>query len=396
MVFPWPWSLVDFSSLNFSAKSSLHMPMLNKSCNYLAALACLVLLPCGVTHAEDALPLATQFQQLASQHQVCSAALAIIKSGQLQAQLFAQGCQDAVIPDADSIFQAASLGKPVFAYAVLTLAAQNRIDLDKPLLQYLPQGYLHAHRPHDINSPTDLVTDPRLEVVTARMVLQHRSGLPNWANGELELTANPGSRWQYSGEGFVLLQTVVESITGMSLDDFMRQQVFEPLGMKHSSYLPPSEWRPHMLPGSLQGKPLSLQKIRRAVSASTLHTSIQDYASFVMAVMKNEAVLKQTLDRPVVADQASAVRWGLGWGIGYTPAQDVLLWHWGNNYGYRAFVVFAPGSADGMVLLSNSNHGLALAEPLARRILPAPLPLFHFPLLDSGPPGLLCRILSIC
>ncbi|MCH8622222.1 serine hydrolase domain-containing protein [Undibacterium sp. TS12] len=357
---------------------------------------CLLFLQPIASLADDLPPVSAQFQQLVSQHQVCSAALIMIKARQLQEPLFATGCPDAVMPDADSIFQAASLGKPVFAYAVLGLVAQGKLDLDKSLLHYLPQGYLHASRAHDINSPKDLVTDPRLQKITARMVLQHRSGLPNWANGKLELVSDPDTRWQYSGEGYALLQRVVETISGLPLDTFMQQQVFTPLGMTHSSYLPPADWRSNILAGSDQGKPLPPWRPKQAIAASTLHTSIRDYGNFVAAVLKNETLLRQITEKPVMADQRSAVQWGLGWALSQTQAQTSLLWHWGNNPGYRVFVIIAPGSGDGMVLLTNANRGLALAEPLVGRILPESSPLFRFPLLDGAPSGFLCRNLGIC
>lgn len=373
--------------------------MANKSVMHTTAslvAGCLLFLQSIASFADDLPPVSAQFQQLVSQYQVCSAAMIMIKARQLQEPLFATGCPDAVKPDADSIFQAASLGKPVFAYAVLGLVAQGKLDLDKSLLHYLPQGYLHASRAHDINSPKDLVTDPRLQKITARMVLQHRSGLPNWANGKLELVSDPDTRWQYSGEGYALLQRVVETISGLPLDTFMQQQVFTPLGMTHSSYLPPADWRSNILAGSDQGNPLPLWRPKQAIAASTLHTSIRDYGNFVAAVVKNETLLRQITEKPVMADQRSAVQWGLGWALSQTQAQTSLLWHWGNNPGYRAFVIIAPGSGDGMVLLTNGNRGLALAEPLVSRIVQGPFPLFRFPLLDGASSGFLCRYLGIC
>ncbi|MGC5271584.1 serine hydrolase, partial [Salmonella enterica] len=79
----------------------------------------------------------------------------------------------------DSIFEAASLSKPVFAYAVLKLVQTGKMDLDAPVLQYLPEGYLHQAQPYRETSKTERVTDPRLQDITVRMALNHTSGLPN-------------------------------------------------------------------------------------------------------------------------------------------------------------------------------------------------------------------------
>lgn len=90
---------------------------------------------------------------------------------------------------ADTVFEAASLSKPVFAFGVLLLAQEGIIDLDRPLASYLPAPYLPA--------------EPGAAVITARMVLEHTTGLPNWRpKGEpLALLRQPGTRFGYSGEG---------------------------------------------------------------------------------------------------------------------------------------------------------------------------------------------------
>jgi CubicO group peptidase (beta-lactamase class C family) len=107
--------------------------------------------------------------------------------------------------DERTVFQAASLSKAVFAYAVMKLADQGKLDLETPLSQYLP-GYLE--------------NDDRINRITARHVLTHRTGFPNWRSGGKPLTIQftPGERFSYSGEGFVYLQRVVEKITGQPLD----------------------------------------------------------------------------------------------------------------------------------------------------------------------------------
>ena len=121
--------------------------------------------------------------QLARQHHVCAAAVAVIRQRELQSVTTASGCDPALQVPPDSVFQAASLSKPVFAYAVLKLVQQGRLALDAPVLQYLPQGYRHAFNPlhPELATQSDVVTDPRLGAVTVRMLLQHTAGLPNWA-----------------------------------------------------------------------------------------------------------------------------------------------------------------------------------------------------------------------
>ena len=108
--------------------------------------------------------------------------------------------------DTGTIFEAASLSKPVFAYTVLRLADRGDLDLDRPLFQSLEYPRL--------------ARDERYKRITARMVLSHATGLPNWGGETLTLQFDPGTAYGYSGEGFVFLQKVVEHLTGRSLDEW--------------------------------------------------------------------------------------------------------------------------------------------------------------------------------
>src|SRR6516162_9186526 len=165
----------------------------------------------------------------------------------------------------ETIFEAASLSKPVFAYGVLKLVDQGKLDLDTPLTRYLPKPYIDG--------------DARLEKITARIVLSHRTGFPNWRGDGNPLTIHftPGERFSYSGEGFVYLAKVVEQVSGKPLNDYMTEAVFQPLGMKNSSYV----WRPDYdartaTGHDADGKPTELVKPTEALAASTLNTTAKD------------------------------------------------------------------------------------------------------------------------
>jgi CubicO group peptidase (beta-lactamase class C family) len=103
-----------------------------------------------------------------------------------------------------TLYEAASITKPVFAFAVQRLAERGVIDLDKPLYLYLPYE--------------DIAYDDRYKLMTARHVLTHRTGFPNWRSmnedGKLNLKFTPGTGYGYSGEGFEYLKMVIEKITG--------------------------------------------------------------------------------------------------------------------------------------------------------------------------------------
>ena len=164
-------------------------------------------------------PISTDLRAIVERHardqHVCAVSYATVHAGKLSRSGGASGCDRMSAPTEDSIFQAASLSKPVFAYAVLKLAQKGSLSLDTPLISYLPQGYLHIQNPFAFGRPSisDRVVAPELQAVTARMVLNHTSGLPNWSSEPLAFDFKPGTGWQYSGEGFMLLQRVVEELT---------------------------------------------------------------------------------------------------------------------------------------------------------------------------------------
>jgi len=337
-------------------------------------------------------------QQLATRQGVCVVAVATIRSRRVVGTEVAKGCELGKEPGAQPVFQAASLSKPVFAYAVIKLALQGRMDLDAPLVTYLPEGYAHVQNLFgDERVPiADAVTAPELSNVTARMVLNHTSGLPNWSRGPLVFDFQPGAHWQYSGEGYVLLQNAVASVTGTPLDVFMREQVFTPLDMAHSDYV----WSPRLndgyLPGTTaHGRSLKPRHFRSPVAAFSLYTSATDYARFVVAVLSDAPVLQAMLGSPVSMEPSLGLSWGLGWGI-EAAAGDTFIWHWGNNPGYRAFVMASVRSGDGVVILTNGENGLALAEPVVQSVLPGTHTVFGFSRLPNGFEHFVCRSIGLC
>ncbi|NMM37773.1 MAG: beta-lactamase family protein [Glaciimonas sp.] len=334
-------------------------------------------------------------ERLAAIHHVCGVAIAVIKNRKLDAMDFATGCEPALTLNADSVFQAASLSKPVFAYEVLKLVEQGKMELDVPVMQYLPQGYRHPFDPLKAE-PSDLVADPQIQAVTVRMLLNHTSGLPNWASGPLIFHSAPGEKWDYSGEGFLLLQRAAEAVTGQPLDRFMTTQVFKPLDMDHSNYVWNVRIAQDLLSGTkANGAPRASWDLKKPIAAFSLYTSAADYEKFLVTVLNDHHVLKQIIASPVAVDPSLNLSWGLGWGIERTQ-DDLFIWQWGNNTGYREFVIASVRTGDGFVMLTNSENGLKLAEPITQKILPGEHKLFQSPILGGGITDFLCETLRLC
>jgi CubicO group peptidase (beta-lactamase class C family) len=324
--------------------------------------------------------------------------LAVVEGGRVWSRGFGRAVEDPDQPaSAETVFEAASLGKPLFAYAVLRLVDAKILDLDRPLYQYLP--LVEA-------------SSPRMKQVTSRHVLGHTTGLTNWRqqSGPLEPASEPGMRFSYSGEAYFYLQRVVETVTGQSLARVMRQQVFDPLGMKQSSYVWLPEFESRMAAGYDEREsrldvqaaigrrtlaiaqqwrmPLSDWRYKEAARAvrlvnpqwpelplyivpnvaTSLLTTVADYAKFLARLVA--AAPAATLDlseasrRTMVTPQVrlnSALFWGLGWGIQRDEHGEVL-WHWGANNSFRNFVMADPANGRAVVVFTNSVNGPRIYE----------------------------------
>lgn len=259
-----------------------------------------------------------------------------------------------------TVFEAASLSKPVFAYAVLRMVERGELDLDQPLWELHPYPRLEH--------------DPRARLITARMVLTHTTGLPNWGGTPLEIQHDPGSRWSYSGEGFVYLQRSLEARTGLGLDELARREAFGPLGMNRSGYVWRAAYDTLAATGhDMVGAPVDKRKPEDGNAAASLHTTAVDYARFLAAVLGGDGISQET--RNTLLEASVAVRdwesgdivprlhWALGWGAQEGDA-GTAIWHWGDNGSFRCFVIGYPERGDGLVYFTNSENGLAIAEDL--------------------------------
>lgn len=300
-----------------------------------------------------------RIEELCEQTGISDVAVAMIESQQV---VFARGFGAWSV---DTIVPVASLSKPVFAYVVLRLCDQGVLDLDAPLDSYLPETYTSE--------------EPLLARATVRHALSHTTGLPNWRDpAGLQAAFPPGSAFHYSTEGMIYLQTVVEAVVGQPIHEYMQRQFFEPLGMKSSRLVPEdlSQFLPH-LPAGL-----------RAYGPLSLHTTVLDYASFMIQMMQipvgGPSSLSTSLRHEILSPQALVGRqenlaWGLGWGLQLICEEAQYFWHWGARR--KPTRCFAMGCHfNGVVILTGHADGLNLCDEIARLCLelPGPFPAFRW------------------
>lgn len=308
--------------------------------------------------------------------------LAVVRDGKVEdvqrAGVLGDGSRGKV--DERTVFRACSLSKPVFAYLALRLADEGLLNLDRPLATPDPRVGLAGYE--------DLSADPRLKRLTARLLLTHRGGLPNWRwqrpDRKLVFEREPGTSFSYSGEGYRLLQTVVEAQTGRDLDELCRQYVFGPLGMQSSRFLL-AEGDETRLSFDLGAVPprFRTQIERERNSAGSLLTTAEDYARFVEAVMSGRGLRRQThaiMLEPAVAvrsralfgpdarqereEDGSHLSWCLGWAFCNGPLGEAYF-HVGAEEGFENFAVFLPRKRAGLVALSSG----AAAQGVVREVV---------------------------
>ena len=325
---------------------------------------------------------------LAARLGVCAASYVILNAGKPNAPVAVSGCASATAMPPDAIFQAASLTKPIIAFVALQLVRDGKLDLRAPVSHYLPNGYAHRQNPFknpNDKSQVDQVTAQTLVRIPVATLLNHSSGLPNWTRSALSPEFTPGTRWQYSGEAYGLLQAVVGAVTEQDIESVVRRHVFDPLNMPHSRLRLTEDIRKRAVAGTSWRGGVTQFDFDEPNAAASLYTTAEDYGNFIAGWLADAPLLSLTVSNPIATVPELGLSWGYGWGYGWgieTAAGGPYLWQWGNNPGFRAFAMISVSSGNGYVLLTNSERAMPLAAPLARSVVPADHGVFRFSMLD--------------
>lgn len=267
--------------------------------------------------------------------------------------------------DGGTIFAAASLTKPLFAFGVMRLVDEGVLDLDEPLSGYLPEPLGGS--------------DARSASITARMALSHTTGFPNWREGsddrvhpsdtEVPLRWAPGTRWGYSGEGVAFLQRVIEQRTATPIAGVLADVVLRPLGMTDSTFASPGGDEPRLAIGHDRGGAASHLFAPPAAKAAAggLFTTVSDYSRFLSHCLEHEH--RMFVEQTQIDDELA---WGLGWGI--ERGRESYVWQWGDDPGYKNFVIATPSRSTGLVVFTNGDRGADVYSAIVCDLLPGPHP----------------------
>ena len=286
--------------------------------------------------------------------------------------------------DANTLFQAASISKPVFAVAVMRLVEDEMFDLDADITKYLIDYSVPAY-------------DGQNYKITLKQILSHTAGLslhgfPGYRKGQkiptieqilrgihpahlpkLKVVMEPGDRFMYSGGGYVLAQKIITGVCKSDFNDLMRKLVFSPLSMVHSTYaqsLPNAmlneiafgyDFQNLQLPGGYFIMP--------ELAAAGLWTTPSDLALSGIEIMKALNDDSKFLKRDIAEIMTTKVSDESPTGVGFwveTSKKGLLFSHDGDNRGYHSTMYFCPGDGSGFVIMLNADIGVVIIKEFVK------------------------------
>jgi CubicO group peptidase (beta-lactamase class C family) len=324
---------------------------------------------------------------------VTGAQIAVLNQGRLvwSAAFGLRSCAPDLPMDRETTTWAASITKGVFATYVMKLVEMGEFNVDLPVAQQLPQPLdtYDAYR----DSASGLVHDPAWPSVTPRMLLAHASGLANFAflepDKKLHLHFKPGTQFSYSGEGFNLVQFVLEHKKGRLLDQLMQQALFTPFGMTRTGIIYRKEFAADVADRfDLNERFHSHTQRFPARAAGSMTTSAEDLARFVSALFAGEILkpaTRKAMLNPFIrihslhqfgsqegeGAEAAAVglAYGAGWGLLTRTRFGPAFFKEGHGDGAQNYMICFERRKDCMIILTNSDNGEFAFRPLLETIL---------------------------
>jgi CubicO group peptidase (beta-lactamase class C family) len=295
-----------------------------------------------------------ELQRLLVENRIPALGIGVIRGGKLtQVRVFGElkGGEPAPF---DTIFNVASLTKPVVALVALKLVSAGKLSLDEPLAKYWVDP--------------DIKADPRHKKLTARLVLSHQTGFANWRwlndSKKLEFAFEPGTKYQYSGEGFEYLRKALENKFKKTLDQLADELVFKPLEMRDTRFF----WDAAMnearfaVGADAKGGLYRINKNTTANAADDLLTTVADYGKFLASVMNGAGLSKEVFDE-MLRHQIKTKEnkyFGLGWEIYELAGGEYALSHGGSDEGVKTLVFLLPKSKQGLIIFTSGDNGTSV------------------------------------
>ena len=297
------------------------------------------------------------------ENKVPTLGLGIINEGKLQQIKVFGELKKGTIAPYNTLFNVASLTKPITAIVTLKLVSQGKWDLEEPIYKYWIDP--------------DVAKDPNLKKLTTRHILSHQTGFPNWrymnSSGKLDFQFTPGTNYQYSGEGFEYLRKALENKFNKTLDQLAYELVFKPLKMDDTSFYWTKETDESRfaIGYNPDGIPYEIFKNKTACAADDLLTTIEDYGNFLVSVMNSDGLSKKVFDAMLTHQVETKVGkyYGLGFEIYDLGNGEMALSHGGSDKGVQTIVFILPKSKKGILIFTNVDDGHKVYEKLLSHYL---------------------------
>ncbi len=283
---------------------------------------------------------------------------------------------------ANTVYRGGSLAKPFTALAIMKLTEDETLDIDQPVFSYLPGFSIHSR--------FDVTAEP----ITLRNILCHHSGLPSdlnkgmWTDQDFtevskqlkeEYTAYPPNMiFSYSNIGYTLLGHIIENSQALSYENYMIQNIFEPLKMYHTSLQTLPETKPVYALGYKNNEPQPLLPIRD-IPAFGLMTSVNDLGQFIRLLLASHdspVVMKETLEEILepqnmqVALDINIIN-SLGWFLEENTVLDdsTIIRHGGTTLYFSSEMIIAPEKGIGVAVMANASGSRKIVSKLAEELL---------------------------
>jgi D-alanyl-D-alanine carboxypeptidase len=307
--------------------------------------------------------------------QIPGLALAVLKDGKiLKAQAYGFADVDSKVPaTTNTVFRIASLSKQFVATAIMMLVEEGKISLDDPVSKYLDG------------------TPRRWKKITIRHLLTHTSGIPDFNNENIPvadgpgdydqrvLTAvsrrwlhfAPGDEWRYSNTNYHLLGMIIRKITGKPYGDFLRERIFEPLGMTRTTVSPENGIYPGLASGYLWDNGLHRVGVPIGVTAGgSILSTISDMAKWDAALYPDKLLKQSSLQQmwtPVRLNDSMTWRYGFGWSVGRIN-DHLIVSHTGNIRGFSSAIEREVDDRLTVIVLDNRFYSYEAAATLVQKI----------------------------
>ncbi len=289
--------------------------------------------------------------------------IGLINEGKLQQIKMYGEIKKGIKAPYNTLFNVASLTKPITALVALKLVSAGKWSLDEPVYKYW--------------TDPDLAKDPRHKLLTTRLILSHQTGFPNWRwmnkDGKLNFEFTPGTKYNYSGEGLEYLRKALESKFHKTLDQLANNLIFKPLQMNDTEYFwtKNTDSTKFAIGYNEKGIPYQTIKNKTANGADDMLTTIEDYGKFLISVMDGVGLSKNVFNEMVKPQVASGKgkSFGLGFEIYTLQNEAYALSHGGSDKGAQMIVFMLPKTKQGLLIFTNADNGYKVYEKLIQHFL---------------------------